>query len=85
VVILMDNYFTPQQVAEKLQLNIGTVYEWIREGKLKAVKVGDLWCIPESELKQITSFLTPNGLKVRLNLYFCLKYLKKKMSFFGFY
>lgn len=48
----MDNYFTPQQVAEKLQLNIRTVYKWIREGKLKAIKVGDLWRISESELER---------------------------------
>lgn len=47
---LMDNYYTPQQVAEKLQINIRTVYKWIREGKLKAVKVGDLWRISETEL-----------------------------------
>ena len=49
---LMDNYYTPQQVAEKLQINIRTVYKWIREGKLKAIKVGDLWRISETELKR---------------------------------
>jgi len=49
---LMDNYYTPQQVAEKLQINIRTVYKWIREGKLKAIKVGDLWRISESEIKR---------------------------------
>ncbi len=48
----MDNYYTPQQVAEKLQINIRTVYKWIREGKLKAIKVGDLWRISETELKR---------------------------------
>lgn len=49
---LMDNYYTPQQVAEKLQINIRTVYKWIREGKLKAIKIGDLWRISETELKR---------------------------------
>lgn len=49
----MENYYTPQEVAEKLKVNIHTVYRWIREGKLKASKVVDLWRIPESELKRL--------------------------------
>lgn len=48
----MENYYTPQEVADKLKLNIRTVYKWIRENKLNAIKVGDLWRIPESELQR---------------------------------
>ncbi|MEG6567732.1 helix-turn-helix domain-containing protein [Thermoanaerobacterium saccharolyticum] len=48
----MDNYYTPQEIAEKFKVKINTVYKWIREGKLKAVKVGDLWRISETELKR---------------------------------
>lgn len=48
----MDNYYTPQEVADKLKVNIRTIYRWIREGKLKAVKIGDLWRISESELER---------------------------------
>lgn len=47
----MDNYYTPQEIAEKFKVKINTVYKWIREGKLKAIKVGDLWRISESEIK----------------------------------
>jgi len=49
----MEEYFTPQEVAEKLKVNINTVYRWIREGKLNAVKVVDLWRIPETELMRL--------------------------------
>jgi len=49
----MDNYFTPKQVSEKLQISIYTVYKWIRENKISAVKIGDLWRISESELNRI--------------------------------
>lgn len=48
----MDNYYTPQEIADRLKVNKMTVYKWIREGKLKAVKIGDLWRIAESELER---------------------------------
>jgi excisionase family DNA binding protein len=48
-----ETYYTPQEIAEKLKVNIHTVYRWIRSGKLKATKVVDLWRISESELKRL--------------------------------
>lgn len=49
----MEEYFTPQEVAEKLKVNVHTIYRWIREDKLKATKVVDLWRISETELNRI--------------------------------
>mgnify|MGYP000853422453 CR=1 FL=1 len=49
----MEQYYTLQEVAEKLKLNVRTLYKWIREGKLNAVKLGDVWRIPESELNRL--------------------------------
>lgn len=49
----MDNYYTPQEVADKLKLNVRTLYKWIREDKLKAVKIGDVWRISETELSRL--------------------------------
>lgn len=49
----MDNYYTPQEVADKLKLNVRTLYKWIRENKLKAVKIGDVWRISETELNRL--------------------------------
>lgn len=49
----MDNYYTPQEVADKLKLNVRTLYKWIRENKLRAVKLGDVWRISETELNRL--------------------------------
>ncbi|MGB9825529.1 MAG: helix-turn-helix domain-containing protein [Desulfofundulus sp.] len=49
----MENYFTPQEISEKLKVDIRTVYRWIREGRLKAVKIGHFWRISESELNRL--------------------------------
>lgn len=39
-------YLTPAEVAEILRVDRRTVYEWLRSGKLKAVRFGDTWRIP---------------------------------------
>jgi excisionase family DNA binding protein len=49
----MEEHFTPQEVAKKLKIDMSTVYRWIREGRLKAVKIGHFWRISESELQRL--------------------------------
>lgn len=49
----MERYYTPEQVADNLQVHLKTIYNWIREGRLKAVKIGHFWRISEAELKRI--------------------------------
>ena len=49
----MEELFTPQEVAQKLKIDMSTVYRWIREGRLKAVKMGHFWRISESELNRL--------------------------------
>jgi len=49
----LDEYFTVKEVAEKLKLNIMTIYKWINQGKIKAVKLGDTWRISETEINRI--------------------------------
>ena len=51
----MENHYTPKEISSKLKLNIMTIYKWIREGKIKAVKLGDVWRISESELNRLLS------------------------------
>ena len=51
----MERYYTPKEISETLKLNIRTIYKWIREGHLKAVKLGDVWRISESELNRLLS------------------------------
>lgn len=49
---MLEEYYTPKEVAQKLKMDLSTVYRWIREGELKAVKIGSLWRISETELKR---------------------------------
>lgn len=49
----MEKLYTPEEVAANLKVNKKTVYNWIREGRLKAVKIGHLWRISESELNRL--------------------------------
>ena len=46
-----EKLLTPAQVAERLQITERTVYEWIRGGKLTALKLGRLWRIRQDELE----------------------------------
>jgi excisionase family DNA binding protein len=45
-------YYSPEEIGEQFNVKPATVRKWIREGKLKAVKLGRLWRIPEEELQR---------------------------------
>ncbi len=49
----MEKYYKPEEVAENLKVHIKTIYNWIKNGTLKAVKIGQVWRISESELKRL--------------------------------
>lgn len=49
----METYYTPKEISSKLKLNIRTIYKWVREGKINAVKIGDVWRVSESELQRL--------------------------------
>jgi excisionase family DNA binding protein len=44
-------YFSPQEIAEKFNIKPRTVAAWIRQGKLKAIKLGDLWRVHKADLE----------------------------------
>lgn len=44
------DYYTPQQVADKLQLTVRTIWSYIRNGKLPASKLGREYRISEEQL-----------------------------------
>lgn len=44
------NLFTPEQVAEVLQLHVSTVYSYIRRGKLDAICLGRNYRITSNDL-----------------------------------
>lgn len=49
---LTDEYYSIQEVADKLKVAYLTVYRWIRSGKLKAVKAGKQYRIDRKLLNQ---------------------------------
>jgi excisionase family DNA binding protein len=49
--VAMERVLTPEQVADRLQISRLTVMEYLREGKIKAYKVGRLWRVTEDDLR----------------------------------
>ena len=49
---MQETLYTPEEVAEKLKTTRRTVYRWIEDNKLKALKAGKMWRIPQSALDE---------------------------------
>lgn len=47
---LSKEIYTPQEVADLTGVKVLSVYRWIKEGKLKATKLGQ-WKITKSDLQ----------------------------------
>jgi excisionase family DNA binding protein len=45
-------YIKPREIADLLKLNIVTIYEYIREGKIRAVKFGRNYRVEEKNLEK---------------------------------
>lgn len=45
-----DEYYSIEEVAEKLKVAYLTVYRWIQAGKLKALKAGKQYRIKKADL-----------------------------------
>ena len=45
----MEKIYTPEEIAERLQVQERTVYGWLRSGKLRGSKLGRLWRVRESD------------------------------------
>jgi excisionase family DNA binding protein len=43
-------YLTPLEASEILGVDRRTIYNWVRGGKLKALKFGGTWRIPRSSV-----------------------------------
>jgi excisionase family DNA binding protein len=48
-----NNYLTPEQVSEILQIHVLTVYSYIRQGKLGAVRLGRSYRISPGDLENL--------------------------------
>ena len=50
----MEKFLTAEQVAELMQVHLGTVRVWLRSGQLRGVKVGRAWRVPESAIRALS-------------------------------
>jgi len=48
-------FYTPQEVADLLKLEVGTVYSYIKSGKLPAARIGNRYRIRKSD---VDAFIT---------------------------
>jgi len=48
----MDRLLKPEQAAELMVVSARTVKKWLREGKLRGLKVGGMWRLTESEVRR---------------------------------
>ena len=55
-------FIKPRDIAKLLKLNIVTIYEYIREGRLRAVKFGRKYRIEE---KDLDTFIKKNIVKAK--------------------
>ena len=54
----VERIYTPQEVAEQLQLPIQTIWLYLRTGRLSGAKIGKHWRIRETEL---AAFVAPSA------------------------
>ena len=50
---MSDEFYTAEELATKLKLNVMTIYRYIKAGKLKAHKIGKEFRIPKDEFEQL--------------------------------
>ncbi len=46
-------FYTPEQLAELLQVSKPAIYKWAQEGRIKAVRIGRTVRIPASEVERL--------------------------------
>lgn len=57
-----ERYFTPEQIASLLQVNVVTVRRWLRSGRLKGYQLGrKLWRVSGSQLEEFLAFEYDQG------------------------
>lgn len=49
-----ESYYTAEQIAKMLHMHVKTVQRYIREGKLRAVKIGKSWRVSGHDLSTFT-------------------------------
>ncbi len=58
---MIEKYLTTEQVSELLQVHPFTILKYIKNGKLKGIKIGRVYRINESEVKNFLETITVNN------------------------
>jgi len=45
-------YYSPEEIAKEYNVQPGTVRAWMRDGRLKAIKMGGLWRVKDEDLQE---------------------------------
>lgn len=64
--MLQPRTYTPEQVAEMLQLSKNTVYELINRGEIIAKKIGKVYRIPQSSISFVFTGMDQDILKMQI-------------------
>ena len=56
----MCEIMTPSEVAERLKVTERTIYKYLANGELEAVKIGRVWRITQEQLKSFLEKKTQN-------------------------
>ena len=56
---MTDEWFSVDQVAQRLGLHVRTVRNYVRDGRLKAVRIGKQYRIARSDLEELTGRRLP--------------------------
>lgn len=62
---MIERFFTTEQVADILQVHPLTILKFIKQGKLRGVKIGRVYRIQESYVKQFLDERTMHGSKLK--------------------
>lgn len=54
-----ERQFTVKEVAEHFRVSRQSVYDWINDGRLKAIKIGERIRIPQSSLDEFIRPVQP--------------------------
>lgn len=54
-----DVYYTPEEIAERFKVTPSAVRQWIKQGKLKSVRLASLHRITESAIQDFLNIKTP--------------------------
>ncbi|MGQ2982965.1 helix-turn-helix domain-containing protein [Flavobacterium sp.] len=61
-----DEYLTRVQVAALFKVNVSTINNWVKSGKLKQYGIGNRVYFLKSDLEEALTLLNPNGRKIKV-------------------